>query len=339
MFSDRLLIMLLAFFFLSSFTRGQDFQVGETVVVATANTDVESRQEKLGSVSRGIKFKVRQKNNSWLLGEFRIGNQTELGWIQKKDVRRVELTSADTKTHDFTWENLFLARVKLDKDYDFEAHVDDYLKTFRPDVWKRYHDDEFQLEKKRIEALRIFKQRVEEFDLDQEFIIPSATVNIDKYDFEHAAFPIKEATDHHYWYKSRSTGSQFPSSFNVYFKNPELMKYLPMPADEAEQFLVERKSTAGYVDRELLAYIRVRICKKKNEQGDELLSEIGGVQFFSNGKRKQLLYQTPEAPREVPAVPEASESNLPELAGGLSHEVAELSHDQDTGACLPPVTP
>jgi hypothetical protein len=213
------------------------------------------------------------------------------------------------KTHEFTWENLFLARVKLDKDYDFEAHVDDYLKTFRPDVWKRYHDDEFQLEKKRAEALRIFERRVKEFDLNQEFIISLATVNIDKYDFKHAAFPIKEATDHHYWYKFRSTGSEFSSRFRVYFKNPELMKYLPMPADEAEQFLAKRKDTNGNVDRELLADIRIRVSQMKNENGDELLSEIGSVQFFSSGKRERLLYKTPDAPPAVPVGPKTSASN------------------------------
>ena len=225
------------------------------MVIATQIAKVESKQEDLGSVPRGTQFKIQQKNKSWLLGEFRIGNQTVLGWVQEKTVRRVELDATVVKTHEFTWENLFLARVKLDKDYDFEAHVDDYLKTFRADVWKQYHDDEFQLHKKRAEALRIFKQRVEDFDLGQEFVIPRATVNMEKYDFEHSAFPIEEATDHHHWYKTRYTHSDFPGRISVYFKNPELMKYLPMPAEEAKRFLVARKNDNGYVDRELLAFI------------------------------------------------------------------------------------
>jgi len=327
MIVSRPFVLLLVFFFLSSFTYGQDFQVGETVVIATENAKVASKQENLGSVPRGTKFKIRQKNNSWLLGEFMIGNRTVLGWVQEKAVRLDDPDSKNKKTHVFSWENLLLARIKLDKDYDLEAHVDDYLKAFRPDVWKRYHDDEFQLERKRAEALRIFTQRVKDFDLDREFIISSATVNIGKYDFKQSAFPIKEATDHHYWYKSRSTGSEFPSRFEVYFKNSELMKYLPMPADQAEQFLNERKNDNGYVDRELLAHIQVRIRATKNEDGDELLSEISKVRFFSGGNRKQLIYETPDAPPEVPETPKVTDSNATDSDDGSSDNDAESSQD------------
>jgi len=311
MFFGRPSLLLLAFFFLSSFAYSQDFQVGETVVIAIDSASVQSKQQNLGSVPRGSKFTIRQKNSSWLLGEFQIGNRTVLGWVATKAVRPVEIDATVVKTHEFTWENLFLARVKLDKDYDFGAHVDDYLKTFREDVWKKYHDDEFQLHKKRAEALRIFKQRVDDFDLDQEFVIPRATVHIEKYDFEHSAFPIKEATDHHYWYESRYTHSDFPDRISVYFKNPELMRYLPMPADEAERFLAERKDRDRDVDRELLAFIRIRICERKNEEGDELLTEIGGVKYFTSDKKKPLIYKTPDAPPEVPATPEASEPTPP----------------------------
>ncbi len=301
-------LLLLAFFFLSPFTYGQDYQVGETVVIATPNATVKSKQENLGNVPRGTQFKIQQKNKTWLLGEFQIGNHTVLGWVQEKTVRRADHDLAAAKTYGFTWENLFLARVKLDKNYDFEAHVDDYLKTFRADVWKQYHDDEFQLHKKRAEALRIFKQRVQAFDLDQEFVIPRSTVHMEKYDFAHAAFPIKEATDHNYWYDNRYTDSEFPGQISVYFKNPELMRYLPMPAEEAERFLVARKNDSGDVDRELLASIRFRVYKRKNEEGDELLAEISGVKYFSSGEKKQLIYETPAAPPESPAIPDASKS-------------------------------
>ncbi len=301
-------VLLLAFFFLSSFAHGQDFRVGQTVAIAASSASVQSKQQNLGSVPHGTQFTIRQKSSTWLLGEFQIGNRTVLGWVETKTVHPVENDAAVVETHEFNWENLFLARVKLDKYYDFDAHVDDYLKTFREDVWKKYHDDEFQLHKKRAEALRIFKQRVEEFDLDQEFVITRATVHIEKYDFKHSAFPIKEATDHHYWYKTRYTHSDFPGNIKVFFENPELMKFLPMPAEEAERFLAARKDRSGNVDRELLAFIRIRVSKRKNAKGDELLTEIGGVKYYTTGKPKQFIYKTPDAPPEVSATPKVIES-------------------------------
>ncbi len=293
-------LLLVAFSLLSSASHGQDFQVGETVAVATDSAAVKSKQQSLGSVSRDTKFTIRQKNGSWLLGEFLINNQTVLGWVPAKAVRQTKFDTAVVKTHEFTWENLFLARVKLDKDYDFDAHVDDYLKTFRADVWKRFHDDEFQLQKKRADALRIFKQRVEDFDLDQEFVIPRATVNMEKYDFKRSAFPILEATADRYWYKHRYTNSDFPPDISVFFKNPELMRYLPMQADAAERFLAARKNKYGNVDREMRASIRIRVCERKNELGDELLTEITGVKYYTRDKLQQLIYETPDAPPELP---------------------------------------
>lgn len=253
-----------------------------------------------GMSLKGPHLRFDKKNNSWLLGQFQIENKTVLGWVPVNSVRHDKLAKAVKKTHDFTWENLFLAGVKIDPDYDFEAHIDDYLKTFRADVWKRYHDDEFQLAKKRAEALRIFKRRVEEFDIKLEFVIPRATVTIEKYDFKRSAFPIEEATDTHYWYKTRNRHGNFPGTISVYFKNPELLKYLSMPADKAEQFLNSRKSSGGNVNRRVLASIRVRIWHKKGFDGDDLVSEIMGVQFFSGDKKEILLYETPDAPPETP---------------------------------------
>ena len=240
-------LLLVAFLFLSSVSHGQDFHVNETVAVATDSTEVKSKQQSLGSIARDTKFSIRQKNGSWLLGEFKIDNKTVLGWVSAKSVRRVTGSEAVAKTHKFTWENLLLANVKLDKDFDFDANVDSFMQTFRKDVWNRYHDDEFQMRKKRPEALRIFKQRVKDFDLDQQFLLANARVFFDKYSFDHSAFPILEIDETNYWYKDRYTNGDFPSRMRVFFKNTEMMQYMPLPADDAERFLATRKNKRGNV--------------------------------------------------------------------------------------------
>ena len=310
MFFDRLLMLVLpvAFFLASSLSNGEEFNVGESVIVATESVDVMAKQQKLGSVPRGTGFKIRQKNPSWLLGEFRIGNRTVLGWVRRKAVSHANPNSTETMAHDFTWENLLYAKVKLDKDFDFDTYVDDYLIAFRLAVWKRYRNDEFQLAKKRAEALRIFRERVDDFDLNQDFVI-RANLTIGKYDFKRSAFPIEEATERHYWHEHRYTGSEFPDDINVFFKNPELIGYVRVPPDAAERFLSTRKNRRGDVNRQVFANIRIRVCSMKNER-NELWSEIRWAQFFSDNKRTALLYETPKPPPVTHAVPGAPKSDV-----------------------------
>lgn len=296
MFSGRL-VVLLAVFFVSSVSSGQDFEVGESVIVSVENADVMNKQKKLGSVPRGTKFEIRQQAPSWLMGEFRINDRTVLGWVKETAVHRVPSESKEPEPHKFNWENLLIAMVKLYGDFDIRRHRDDYLQVFRPDAWKQYRNDEFQLEKRRAEAAEAFRERVTNFDLNRDFVV-LASLTIGKYDFDRSAFPIEEATKTHYWYERRYPNGKFPDRIAVYFKNPELIRYISLSPDEAEQFLATRKNSRGDVNRKIYANVHIRIRSIK-EWNDELLSEIRWAQFFSDDKRAKLLYETPKPPPEV----------------------------------------
>ncbi len=306
MFVGRFVMFALAILSLITFTSHalceEAFQVGESVVVAAENADVLVGERKLGTVPRGTEFKIRQLAPSYLMGEFRLGNRTVIGWVSEEAVGRLHPGSQETAKHEFNWENLLYAMIKLDKRFDFEAQVDDYLKAFRSAVWKQYRNDEFRLAEKRAEALDAFREVVEEFDLSQEFLI-NTSLTMAKYDFERSAFPIEEATDTHYWYETRYVDGEFPDQIKVFFKNSDLIGCIPLPPDDAERFLAMRKDSRGDVDRQVQAKVYIRIISLKDSDG-ELWSEIRWAQFFSDSDCKTLLYETPRPPAESPGAKE-----------------------------------
>lgn len=306
-------VVMLGVLFLSATatSKAEDFKVGESVIVVTENADVMVEQKKVGDIPRGTIFKIRQQAPSWLLGEFKIENRTVLGWVSQEAVRRARPDVNETTPHDFNWENLLYATIKLDKDFDFEAHVDDYLMAFRSAVWKQYRNDEFRLAEKRADALRVFRERVGEFDIDREFLILTS-LTFGKYDFERSVFPIDQANENHFWYEYRYTGTDFPHKIMVFFKNPRLIGQIPMAADAAEEFLAARKSRSGSVDRRVYASIRVRVVSVKSRP-NELWSEIRWAQFFSDSGREKLLCETPKPPPAKPRKTEESASDVAEV--------------------------
>ena len=300
------LVLLLCVFFFSSVSTGQEFKVGEAVIVTAESTDVMSKQEKLGSVPRGTKFEIRQRAPSWLMGEFRIQDRTVLGWVKEAALRRAASAPKEPEPYEFSWENLLFAMAKLDKHFDVSAYWDDYLEVFRPAVWKEYRNDEFQLAKKKAEALEALRERIANFDLNRDFVI-RANLTIGKYDFDRSAFPVEEATTSHYWYERHYPHGDFPERIEVYFSNPELMRHISLPPDKAEQFLASRKNSRGEVNRRICANVHIRLRSIK-EGNEKLLSEIRWAQFFADDNRTTLLYETPKPPPEEATVTDKPDS-------------------------------
>lgn len=209
----------------------------------------------------------------------------------------ISLVSITCDAHDFSWDNLLLSKMKIQKGFDYEAHVDSYMKVFRPVVWKRYQNDEFELEDKRRETLSLMKDRVDAFQIEEEMEL-NGTMTLGGYDFDNLEFPIKEATESHYWYKSRYTSSDFPSSFSIYFSNPELIRTLPMEKDEARSFITRRKDRYGNVDRRIQMTLKFTVSKMKNAH-DEFLVEIKSARFYDDKGRTRLVHQVTTPQRET----------------------------------------
>ena len=250
---------------------------------------------------------MKQKSGPWLLGLFQIEGRRVFGWMHPSMVHVVEPDITEQPAHEFTWHNLLLARDKVDDNFTLADHVDGYMKSVRSDVWEKSRNDEFQLQKRRLETLAIASKRVEDFDIDQDFMLKTS-LTFSSYDFKKALFPIKEATDSHYWYEYQGRYTDdLPNQLEVYLNDPKMISGIPMDATAAERFIAARKDSYGSVNRRVYANIRLRITGIRGSGG--LMAEVRWAQFFSNKNRTQLVFETPRSPVEFDS---NTESTVPE---------------------------
>ncbi|MCA9129181.1 MAG: DUF4852 domain-containing protein [Planctomycetales bacterium] len=192
--------------------------------------------------------------------------------------------------HDFTWDNLAMACIKLDKNYDVDANVEWYMENYRTDTWKLARNDEFLLHEKKAETKKLFQNRIDEFDLSQTFEL-RANIDIGDYDFTNEEFPATTSGPDSYWYKNSSKYSDsIPYTLKLFFKNHEFVDAVPMQPAAAKAFVQTRKQKNGYVDRTVSATIEFRIVKLRGK--GELLAEALKVTFYRDSARRQPLGPT-----------------------------------------------
>ena len=270
-------------------------QIGDSVVVVTEQTEVKSKAGTLAVVPLGTQFIVKQKSGPWLLGQFEIEGQSLFGWVRPSAVRMVQRRAIQQPVYEWNWHNMLLARDKLDDAFTLEEHVEDYMKTARYKVWNQAENDEFQLERKRVETLQIIKKRVEAFDLNRDFMLRTK-LEFGTYDFTSKSFPIEEASGNHYWSED-SDGDypdSLPSRIEVYLVDANMMSAIPMDPRQAERFVAARKDVGGWINRKVYAKIRLHITAVRSP--GELEAEVRWAQIFSDRAYTKLLYETPMSP-------------------------------------------
>lgn len=209
--------------------------------------------------------------------------------IVKGVVFLLSVISLNAYSHDFTWDNLLVADAKLTKSFDYEVYVDSYMQIYREPVWKKYRDDEFELESKRQETIKIMKDRFEQFDLSQEFIIHTF-INFNEYDFDAEEFPLEGFTASSYFPVSRNryySNNVFPNKYKVSFENYDIVKNLKMDKSAAKQFVQNRKDRYGKVDRKIPIQVKFKV-QEKSSIGD-LRAEITEVILYESKNRNTIL--------------------------------------------------
>lgn len=142
--------------------------------------------------------------------------------------------------------NLFLTDLKLSPSVDYENIINKYMQAYRSEVWTKYKNDEFELEDKRQESIDMLKDKVAGFDLNDPVVIRTRT-EFGEYDFDSQAFE----------YKPISEGIYFPfrnypmPNVKLTISNGSDIGDIAMPKAEAKNFLAERKSSYGSIDREV----------------------------------------------------------------------------------------
>ncbi len=193
-----------------------------------------------------------------------------------------------TFAHDFSWTNLMLAAVKMQPHFDYDANVDSYMQMYRPDVWNRYRNDEFELQDKREETIKIMKDRVASFSLNEEFVVHTV-FKFGDYNFKKQLFPLDSLTANTCFSESapRHFGS-FPYNYKLFFTNPSRIGDIDMVKEDAKKFIQKRKDKYGSVNRRINAKLKFRIIKLKNGR-DELEAELTHVTLYSDDKQVNVL--------------------------------------------------
>lgn len=195
--------------------------------------------------------------------------------------------------YDFTWDTLLLAWMKLDPTFDYHAHVEAYMRIYRPKLWEQVRNNEFQLKEREKETILLMKTRVAHFSLNREMVL-HGFLELGKYDFASKSFPVENMSETHYWYQYRWAERPLPSRFQVFLSNPGLLASIPMEKDAAGQFLQRRTDSFGNIDRKIPATIRLRIIQRKDSPG-ELLGEIQSATVYSNSNRQEVILRVKKA--------------------------------------------
>ncbi len=208
--------------------------------------------------------------------------------------------SAPAVAHDFSWDTMVRAAMKLDADFDYEANVDSWMQVYRRDVWRRYHQDEFAMEEKRQQTIAMMKRAVAEFDLSEEIVLQTQ-FEVGQYDFTKHVFPVKKLSTTNYWYtSSRSNTGSLPYRFRIFFANPELLQAIPVEKEAARRFVKSRVDRYGRVDRGVTATVRLKVKKPKGNPGDFLV-EIQSARLYHDKDRTRLLHEFKKpAPKPFP---------------------------------------
>lgn len=182
---------------------------------------------------------------------------------------------------EFNYDAVLPVYLKLDRTLLPEDIVDGYMEKYRPEVWQKYRYDEFELEEKRAETLKMMKEIISSTSIGNLFTIQTR-FEFGDYNFESQKFDFQPFSGGLY-FALDSCCTSLPRRIQVSFVNPGIVDGIAMPKDEARNFLNARKSSGGHVDRSVLA--KVNIVLKDVPTRGELKSEIQSVHLYDRQGR------------------------------------------------------
>ena len=200
------------------------------------------------------------------------------------------VVGSSVQAESFNYENMMKARMKLDPVFDFEGTADSYMRVFRPVIFKKYNDDEFQLRAKRRETIELMRNSAERFRLETAFVM-RATLTLGEYDFDAQQFPVVESDGSYHWStRIPRYANDLPERFKIFFYNPELIHAVSMSEAAAREFIRTRKNRYGDVQRNIQTELRFTILEMKNLT-DEFYVELQSAKFYADKAGTRVLYE------------------------------------------------
>ncbi len=186
---------------------------------------------------------------------------------------------------EFNFRNLFHAYMKLDRFYDYEDSVDDYMQTFRPQVWN--NRDVLVMPEKRAETLKMMKEEAAAYDLNDPFdIVTDSTLG--EYDVTAQRFGFQPFDHTTYFYVHGGVGS-LAHDIRLTITNPEFVSGLPLPKEKAKVFLDNRKNGYG-IDRSVRLHLKIKAARLMSDWS--LGGEIVSIEVV-DPKQQAILWRNP----------------------------------------------
>lgn len=201
----------------------------------------------------------------------------------------VLLSGFSARAYELTYQNMLLATIKLDPSYDYENFVESYMQAFRPAVWQRSHNDEFEFNGKKAETLDMMKKAAASFNLDEPLVIHT-NIQFGEYDFKKHEFALNPFSDTSFFPVGYCCNT-LPSQIRLFFENSEIINGLPMEEQAARSFLNLHKQY-GNVNRQLVADVSIRLKSLKSEGG--VVGEIVKVVIRDPMNKNAVIRTLPE---------------------------------------------
>lgn len=217
---------------------------------------------------------------------------------------------------DLSWEALNKYSIASNKDYDYSAHSSDYMESFQPAKFTKFHLDEFEFDSKKTETATQMKDMASKFNLDASYTI-NASIWFGQYNFEKNEFPItftnipSDVTAENMpviypdglFYNftpsyPQSSSDSYRRNIRVKFTNADKLSGIKLDKDKAKSFLQSHKS-GSWINRELPITITVKIKNVTLSDQDSNVTdadvEITKAVIFSDSSRKKIISeQTPD---------------------------------------------
>lgn len=184
----------------------------------------------------------------------------------------------------FSYDNILPLYFKLDTSLSPEDVVDGYIEKYRPEVWRKYRNDEFEMESKRTETVSMLKEKIEKSDLATIFTI-NTSLEFGEYDFKEQKFALKPFEESSYFSVDYCCNS-LPRNIYVFFNNANIIDGIPMLKDKAKAFLNSRKESYGSVNRKV--YAKIDVLLKDSPSREKINSEIRQVVIFDKDNKTIL---------------------------------------------------
>lgn len=157
-----------------------------------------------------------------------------------------------------------------------------YAKYYYPDVYQKYHNDEFVWNDELNKIKKEFDEKVKNYDITTTKYFIITEQELGKYDFDNNGFVCKFFTKDTYFSLRATfdpllywTQEREIKLVNLFFLNPNDFNFLPYEKESANEFIKSRKDKyTGYINRRVKVVVHFVLVPLGDRNVQKFLSNI-----------------------------------------------------------------